>query len=248
MQYRVNFIVLVLMGLVYQGTGFVFIWVLLGRFQALGGWTFADIAFLYGFRLLVHALWGFLLGNLARVSWQVRRGEFDRYLTRPLAPLLQIASSTLELNRFGDLVGGVALFGVSINLVRIAWSPILAIYLGLALIGGILAESALTLAIAALSFRLVATDSIWYLVQSSFGNYGNYPLKIFSLGLQFFLTFVIPVAFVAYLPVSVLLGRASELGIDPIIAYLTPVMGAILFLLAHRFWQWQLRSYQSSGN
>ena len=44
MQYRVNFIVLVVMGLVYQGTGFVFIWVLLGRFQALAGWTFADIA------------------------------------------------------------------------------------------------------------------------------------------------------------------------------------------------------------
>jgi len=249
MQYRVNFLMLVIMGLLYQGTGFVFIWIVLGRFQSIAGWAFADIAFLYGFRLLVHALWGFLLGNLSRVSWQVRRGEFDRYLIRPLSPLLQIASSTVDLNRVGDLVGGVAIFGGSIALVQIHWSPAMATYLVLALIGGILTESAVTLAIAALSFRFVSIDSIWYLVANViFSNFGNYPLRIFGTPVQYILTFVIPVGFIAYLPVSVLLGRENELGLSPLFAYLVPVIGLGLFLLAYQFWQSQLRVYQSSGH
>jgi len=37
LQYRANFVVLIAMGLVYQGTGFVFIWVILIPFPGAGG-------------------------------------------------------------------------------------------------------------------------------------------------------------------------------------------------------------------
>ena len=79
MEYRFNFVVSVIMGLVYQLTGFVFVWVLIVRFSDLGGWTLGEIAFLYGLRLLVHALRGICFGNVGReMEWLVRFGEFDR--------------------------------------------------------------------------------------------------------------------------------------------------------------------------
>src|SRR5205085_926738 len=81
MEYRFNFVVSVVMGLVYQLTGFVFVWVLIVRFSDLGGWTLGEIAFLYGLRLLLHALRGICFGNVGReMEWLVRFGEFDRML------------------------------------------------------------------------------------------------------------------------------------------------------------------------
>ncbi len=77
------------MALVFQGTGFAFAWVVLTRFEAIGGWTLGEIAFLYGLRLIVHAVAGVLAGPFFGLEWQVRSGEFDRYLVRPVSPLLQ---------------------------------------------------------------------------------------------------------------------------------------------------------------
>jgi ABC-2 type transport system permease protein len=62
------------------------------------------------------------------------------------------------------------------------------------------------------------------------------------------LTFALPIAFVAYLPATVLLGRTGELSIHPLFAYLAPLAGAIVFTLAARFWLSEIRHYQSSGH
>src|SRR5919109_5518473 len=90
LQYRANFLIMVLMGIVYQCTGFAFIWVVLARFQAVAGWTLGEVAFLYGLRLIMHALNGFVSGELFSLEWQVRQGDFDRSLVRPAPPLLQL--------------------------------------------------------------------------------------------------------------------------------------------------------------
>ena len=118
MEYRFNFVVLVVMGLVYQLTGFVFVWVLIARFDNLGGWTLGEIAFLYGLRLLVHALRGICFGNVGReMEWLVRRGEFDRMLVRPMSPLVQVAVKQIPINDFGNLIGGLGVFVVASILV-----------------------------------------------------------------------------------------------------------------------------------
>lgn len=92
LQYRTNFLIMIAMGLIYQGTGFAFIWVVLSRFEAIGGWTLGDIAFLYGLRLIMHALSFLVSGHIRYLDRQIRQGEFDRYLIRPLSPLRQIMS------------------------------------------------------------------------------------------------------------------------------------------------------------
>jgi len=78
MQYRMNFVLQVTFGLGYQGTGFIFIWVVLSRFQALAGWSLGQIAFLYGLRLTTHGLFVILFGRLSALDQQIREGKFDR--------------------------------------------------------------------------------------------------------------------------------------------------------------------------
>jgi ABC-2 type transport system permease protein len=248
MQYRANFAILIVMGLVYQLTGFVFLWVILSRFEAIAGWTLGEVAFLYGLRLVVHGLQGLASGPLANFEWFVRQGEFDRVLVRPLGPLLQVMSARFNVNQLGDLIGGVFLFGAANALVGIDWSPAGLGYLVLAVLGGCLIELGLQLLIAALVFRFMSVGALHYLIDDVFNNFGNYPLSVFGGGVRFLLTFGLPLAFVAYLPSTVLLGRTAELSVDPILAYAAPLAGVLWFALGYRLWRWQMRGYQSAGH
>ena len=248
LQYRTNFMILVVMGLVYQGTGFAFIWVVLSRFQAVGGWTLGDVAFLYGLRLITHALSLVVSGNIRRLDREIRHGEFDRYLLRPLAPLWQLVSQGVQVNAFGDLLGGAALFLAANRLVAIHWTLPAVLYLALAIMGGALIELGLDLLIATLALRLLTTDSLLFVLDTFFSDFGNYPLNIFGGTVQLLLTFGLPLAFMAYFPATVLLGRTGELSLPPVFAYAAPFAGVGWTALAVWVFRHELRFYQSSGH
>lgn len=248
LQYRANFVVMVLMGLVWQGTGFIFVWVVLSQFPALAGWSLGEVAFLYGLRLFLHSWSVLIFGRFFQLGWIIRSGEFDRYLVRPLAPFLQILVERVRISALGDLLGGVIVFGAANRLVGFDWSPLALAYLVLVVAGGCLLETALKLIVAALAFRFLGAGRGVFFVESIISTFGGYPLKIFGGTLELLLTFVFPLAFVAYFPASVLLGRAGELAVSPILAYLSPLVGALLFAAAYGFWHLQLRAYQSAGH
>jgi ABC-2 type transport system permease protein len=248
MVHRANFTIMVVSGLVYQCTGFVFIWVVISRFQGLAGWSLGEVAFLYGIRLLAHGVYGLLFYGLHRISNAVRRGELDRVLVRPLPALPQLLTERANVSGLGDLLGGVILFAVANTLVAVDWSAPAIAYLLLAVAGGCLVEAALRLAIGALAFRFLEIGSLSFLVDQLISTFGNYPMRIYGGAAQLVLTFVLPVAFVAYFPASVLLGRTGELSVHPALAYGAPLVGAVLYALAHRFWLGELRHYRSAGH
>ena len=248
LQYRANFLLLVAMGLIYQGTGFAFVWVVLSRFETVGGWTLGQIAFLYGLRLLIHAI-GFLVsGQIRELDDQIRHGDFDRYLIRPLSPLRQIISQGVQVNVFGDLLGGLGLFLAALTMVNITWTMAAVVYLVLAIIGGALLELGLDLMIATLALRVLNVQSLFFVLDTFFSDFGNYPLKIFGGTVQFLLTFGLPLAFMAYFPAAVLLGKTGELSVPHALAISAPLVGLCWFALAVALFRHELRSYQSAGH
>ena len=248
LQYRTDTFIVIVMAVAFQGTGFAFAWVLLSRFDSLAGWTLGQIAFLYGLRLIVHALAGVLTGPFFGLEWQVRTGEFDRYLIRPLSPLLQFMTHRVEIGILGDVLGGVAIFIAANQLVGLAWHPLAVVYLLLAIAGGAMAEGAVRILIGSLSFRFLASQSLLFLTDSVFSNFANYPLIIFGGLLQLVFTFVLPLAFVAFIPATVLLDRTSDLQVNPILAYIAPAVGVIWLAVAIRVFDRESRQYQSSGH
>ena len=248
LQYRTDTFIVIVMALVFQGTGFAFAWVLLSRFESLAGWTLGQVAFLYGLRLIVHAVAGVLTGPFFGLDWQVRSGEFDRYMIRPLPPLLQFMTQRVEISIFGDVLGGVGIFLLANQLVGIAWTPIALVYLLLAIAGGALAEGAVRVLIGAFSFRFLASQSFLYLADSVFSTFANYPLTIFGTLLKLLFTFVLPLAFVAYVPATVLLDRTAELQVNPLLAYIAPTVGVIWIAAAVRVFNREIRNYQSAGH
>jgi ABC-2 type transport system permease protein len=247
-QYRANAISAIISGFLYQSTGFVSVWIIVSRFDGIGGWSLAEITFLYGMRLTSHGVFYISFSQMFDFDRVLITGEFDRYLVRPVSPLLQLLSRKLRVNCFGDLLGGFTLLAFASRGVNVDWSPQAVLFLVLAVIGGGLVEGSIQIILGAFSFRFLNLQAIKGAVNETFNQYGNYPQSIFPRGLEYLLTFALPVAFVAFLPASAILDRTGELHVATPLAWAAPLIGLGLFTLARRIWHNQSRHYQSSGH
>ncbi|WP_024286641.1 ABC transporter permease [Cellulomonas sp. KRMCY2] len=247
-QYRFNFVILALMGIAYQGSGFAFIAVVLSRYPSIGGWTFPEIAVLYALRLVAHAVYLVPLYMLNELDDLVRNGTFDRFLVRPLNPLVQVLTRRFSVNTLGDVITAVGILVFASSIADLTWTPTHILFGVTAVVGGALIEGGLALGISAMSFRFVEVWPARYLVDNILLNFGSYPLSVFGFAAQWFMTWILPVAFIAWVPAAVILDRTAGLGVSATVAWLAPVVGAIWFALGYQVWRRQLRSYASTGN
>lgn len=247
-QYRANVITSIFGGIIYQLTGFLVVWIIVDRFTDLGGWSLPEITFLYGMRLTSHGIFYATISQMFELDRVLISGEFDRFLVRPMSPLAQVLTRKLRMNCFGDLIGGVALLVAASRGVAVDWSlPALAMLIA-AIVGGALIEGAVQIAMGSLSFRFLNTMMLRTAVNEVFNQYGNYPMRIFPQVLEYLLTFALPVAFVAYLPASVILDKTGGLHVSPVLGWGAPLVGVVLFAVALRIWSRMSRQYQSAGN
>jgi ABC-2 type transport system permease protein len=115
-------------------------------------------------------------------------------------------------------------------------------------IGGALAEGGFVLAVSSLAFRFLETWAAAAFVDNIYLMFGSYPMRVFGAGTAWIMTWIIPVAFVAYIPASVLLDRTNGLHVASFVAYGAPVIGFLWFLAAYQVWRFQVRHYQSAGS
>ncbi|MGW7292447.1 ABC transporter permease [Streptomyces xiamenensis] len=247
LQYRSNLLLTLAGGVAYQGTGLLFLWVITARFGDLGGWSMAEIAFLYGMRVTAHGLLVVPTSQLHHLDVAIRTGEFDRYLVRPAGVLTQLLCRQVHLPTLGDLATGIAVLVLAAGPAGFSATPAALLYLVLALIGGAMVEGALQLACASFSFRMLSNLALRGLIDDLMNTFGGYPLKAFPDAARLALTYLVPVAFVAYLPAGVLLDRTDGLHVTAWLAYGAPLAGPLLYAAAYALWRGQLRHYAGSG-
>lgn len=247
LQYRVNLIVWTVFGVAYHVAGVGLLWAMLLRFRAIGGWNFGDLLFLYALWALGHGVYAALFGKVGHVARHVRDGQFDRFLVRPLNPLLQVMTVPGGIT-IDDLVIAVPLFVVAQRVAAVAWTPGLALLLPGAVLGAALIEGAILLAIATASFWLVRIDAVRLLVETVELEFIRYPLSIFPRAAQVVFTWLLPLAFVAYLPAQVFLQRSPAGIAVGTLGYFTPAVGGAAFALAYALWSYGVDHYQSTGS
>lgn len=246
-QYRGNLVLMVVMGAAYQGSGFAFIAVVLTRYPEIGGWSFREVALIYGLRLMAHALYNIPLQVLWYQEDMIRDGSFDRFLLRPLHPFLQLLTSRVSVNSVGDALVALAVFAYAASGADVAWTPLTVLYLTLAVLGGALIEGAVQLLITSASFRTVQVWPARFFADNLILSFASYPLSVFAGALQWVLTWLLPIAFIAYVPADAVLERDGGLTVTSAVAWLVPVVGLVASAAAYRVWRHQLDRYASTG-
>ncbi|MFC7619958.1 ABC transporter permease [Microlunatus sp. GCM10028923] len=248
LQYRTDFVLTAIGAICYEAVSLAFVGVVVFAFGGIGGWGLVEVAFVYGIRSMGHALHSFLSGQLWATDRIVRDGEFDRYLLRPVDPLVQLLTRRFTVTAFGDLAFGLVVLVITAAAAPIAWTGWTVTYLILAVIGSAVLESAVMLALSALSFRLLVSMPLLRVVDQVFVTFGPYPLSVFPRAVAYLLTFLLPLAYAAFFPAAVLLGRTDELFVPLWLALASPAIGVALYVLAVIFFRRQLRHYASPGH
>lgn len=247
MQYRMNFVTEVLFDLGYHSLGFLFLWAVVGNFGALGDWSLNDMALLYGIQLAGSSLWSLSFSRLLLMQGLVIEGHYDQMLLRPVPIALQFMFGGFRIATIGHVVGAVIILGIAIRNASIDWTAAHVVFLVSAVLGSAMIRGAFELVPAAMTFRLLGGGRASFGVEIVFRNFGIYPLDIFGSGLRGFLTFILPVAFVGWIPAAVLLGHTGSLPIPTWVAWASPALGVLLLGAAWTFFLRESRQYQSSG-
>ncbi|MFD6533296.1 ABC transporter permease [Streptomyces sp. NPDC060184] len=248
MAYRASFAMTTLGNFLATVFDFVTIMLMFRHVDALGGYSLPEIALLYGMAATAFGLADLLLGSLDRIGERVRDGTLDTLLVRPVPVLVQVAADRFALRRVGRIVQGLLVLGYALVVLDIDWTPLKVLLVPLAVVSGGAVFGAVYVGGSALQF--FALDAAE--VQSSF-TYGGqtllqYPPSVFARELVRGVTFVVPLAFVSWLPALYVLGRAYPVALPAWVAFLPPVVAAGCGLPALLAWRTGLRAYRSTGS
>ncbi|MFH8792357.1 ABC transporter permease [Streptomyces sp. NPDC017941] len=248
MAYRASFAMTTLGNLAATGLDFVAILLMFSQVDVLGGYRLAEVAFLYGAASTAFGLADLAIGSMDRLGRRVRDGTLDTLLVRPAPVLAQVAADRFALRRLGRVTQGLLILGYALFALDLAWTPLKVLMIPLMLVSG--AGIFMAVFIAGAAFQFLAQDASE--VQNAFTYGGNtllqYPPTVFAKDLVRGATFLVPIAFVNWLPGLYVLGRPYPLALPTWAAFTPPLVAVACCALAGLAWRAGLRSYRSTGS
>jgi ABC-2 type transport system permease protein len=223
---------------------------LLQRFEGIGGWTLAEVAFLYGmvemaFGMMDMVFSGFDPPFFGRL---VRLGQFDQLLLRPANITLQMFGSRLELRRLSRIAQGVIILGAALALTEIRWTPIKIGLLPVVFISLVSFFGGLFVIGATITFWTVESIEMMNILTYGGSEMMAYPMHIYWDWMRRFFTFVVPGIFLNYYPALYILGKPDPLHMPTFAPLLAPVVGLGTLAVALAFWRFGIRHYTSTGS
>lgn len=244
MEYKTDFIIGLFGFFVVQITGIVFLYLVFQRIPTLNGWSFNEILFIYGFAQLPRGIDHLFTDNLWLLSGRIIvRGDFDRYLLRPINPLFHLIAEVFQPDAFGELIVGIILVVTSISKLHLRLTMLNVLTFIFVLICGSIIYTSIKLFFASFAFWIKNSQAVLF-VNYSISDFSKYPIGIYSKLVKGIMTFIIPFAFTAFFPASYFIGRinaATAIGG-------TFIAAAISFTIAYATWLWGIRAYESAGN
>jgi len=248
LEYRLTTLIDILIMIINFSVGYLSTWVLLSKFQSIQGWTLYEVFLLFNINMVASGISGFFFSEPMRTMEQmVQQGEFDMVLIRPMNPLVFTLIGRPNFSSIASLILGAGVFVLCFTHLAIHITMLKIVFLLAAILGAALIQAAILVIVGTISFWVVKNTATLSLL-NCFNNFIDYPISIYSRGIQAFLTFVLPFAFVNFYPAHYFLDKAGGDLFFPVIQYGTPVVGIVFFLLAYQFWKVGVNKYESTGS
>lgn len=241
-QYRANFVASVLGTVFYMATALLTLSLFFRHTSQLGGWDYWEIVVLLGvFNALTGVVEAVLRPGIGNLVGEVRNGELDLVLVKPVDPQGFVSFRHLDIWRFSDVVLGLALAGYA--LFRLHEMPTAAqlVAFGLSLAAAAVVVYAIWVLLMCLAFWFVSIENIAVLFDSVFEG-ARYPVSAYPGALRFLFVYLIPIAWTTTVPASALTGR-----LRPELALVAVLVAGLVFALARLAWRLALRRYSGAS-
>jgi ABC-2 type transport system permease protein len=175
-------------------------------------------------------------------SNQVRRGEFDFYLARPINPLFRALTGTPDINDVIFLIPNLIVTAFVLSTLDITITFSSAILFAALLINSFLIVTALHIIVLTIGVITTEVDGVIWMYRDLI-RLGQFPVSIYAEPLRFLLFFMIPIGFMITIPAEVLLNTKPTYSI-----VVATIMGVGSFLLSLKIWNWGLKQYSSASS
>lgn len=206
---RVTFLTNVLF-MVLNNSTFLIQWLLLFHLKSdIGGYAFQDVMVLWGLAASTYGIAHILFQRAFHLPALILQGKLDSFLVQPKNVLLSIITSATNSSAIGDLIYGyliIVIFKFSIRN--------LLLFTLFTLLGGLI-MAAFAVTTGSLSFWIVRGDLLAENLNNIIVNFGTYPDSIFKNGVRLLLYTIVPVGFIVYQPMHIILNfdPAALLGV-----------------------------------
>jgi ABC-2 type transport system permease protein len=248
LQYRTSFFLFFSAQFLVTFLDFLAIAVIFGQVPRLGGWSLAEVAFLYGASGVAFGLADMFVSQVELVPERVRDGTFDIALIRPIGSLLQIVADDFALRRMGKVLQATIILAVALTRVHVHWTAGRVAMLVVMLVSGTVIFSAVWVITGALCFWLLEGREVMNSITYGGNFMTEYPMQIYGVWLRRFVVFVTGVAFVNFFPALYILGRPDTLGLPGFVRFLSPAVALVAAGGAAGVWQVAVRHYRSTGS
>lgn len=242
MEYRVDFVVGIISQLLTQAVELIFIWIVFQNTESLAGWTFDKLLLLYGITMLTIAIVDFLFDSIYDIGPQyIKDGDFDKFLLRPIHPLISIMGDTKTFTAFGYMTISLVLIISMLIKLQISITFILIAKIIIFAFSGALIIGAIMILFSVSSFYTYKSNEIIWSVYRIY-TFAQYPIEIYNKFIRILITFIFPFVFATYYPTLNYLGLQNGW-----VLYLSPIVAIVFLTIAIKIWNWGLKKYRSTG-
>lgn len=244
MEYKIDFVTGAVALLIAQGINVFFLSIIFSQIPSLDGWAFEQIIFIYGFALLPKAIDHLFTDNLWAIGhFIIRKGDFDKYLTRPINTLFAVTVEKFQVDAFGELIVGILLLSVSLPSVNLSINPLNILLFVIALIFATLIYTGIKLITASVAFWTKRSGNITYMFYMV-NEFSKYPTTIYNRAVRAVVSYIIPFAFTAFFPASYFIAGGNPwFNIGG-----TVIAGSVLMALGILVWHKGVSAYESAGS
>ena len=222
--------------MVLNNATFIIQWLLLFQLKSdIGGYAFGDVIVLWGLAASTFGLSHIFFNRVYELSELITNGKLDSFLVQPKNVLLGVISSGTSSSAIGDLIYGYLVIGFfRFSLINLLLFTVLSIL-------GAIVLTAFAVIVGSISFWIVRGDILANNLNSAVVHFQTYPDGIFKGVVRLILYTVVPVGFVNYLPLKVILH--FNIGTFLIVLGATAFLVFLAFVIFYR----GLKRYSSSN-
>ena len=247
MDYRGSFALELVGRLCVTGLELVALLFLFSHIDSIGGWTKWEVIYLYGMASLCLGTGEALTTGFDEMPEMIRSGSFDYILVRPLPALLLVLARQLRLRILGRALQGAFAVGLAASQLAVSWGPLEWFFLAVSFVSGVTVYVGLFVASAAQCFWTVESTEMFNAFTYGGEQMTEYPVSIYPGWLRSIFLYVVPVAFVSYVPALVVLDKADPIGLPTWACWATPFVALSFLRVCLLFWQWGIRRYEGAG-
>ena len=214
---------------------------------AVDSWTFNEVLFIYGFSLIPKGIDHLFFDNLWGMGyWVVAKGDFDKYLTRPINSWFYVLTEKFCVDAFGDLFVGIILVVYSVISMPaeiaadINWLRLIPVAFVIPF--AVMIYTSVKTATAAIAFWTKRSGHITHMCYMT-NEFASYPAKIYNSFVKVMITYILPFALTAYYPAIYILRGESPWSLA-----VTVGVSVALFALSQLIWNLGVKSYESAGS